>query len=93
VGPHAGSQHGRPRTVTPSLESHRDAIDDVTFSPNGNTVVTTGNDGSLVVWDLEPLRHMLADSAAEACRVAGPIDPQEWSRYLPDRAYIDTCAV
>jgi hypothetical protein len=38
------------------------------------------------------LRRLLADSTAAACRVAGPLDPQEWSRYLPDRAYIDTCA-
>jgi WD40 repeat protein len=57
------------------------------FSPDGNTLVTAGTSGSVLVWDLR-----IDSWRTAACQLAGRnLTRDEWSRYLPDEDYRTTC--
>jgi WD40 repeat protein len=85
---------GRLRALAQPLRGHADAIEDVTFSPDGSALATSGNDGPVILWNLTPLRDSLAHTLERACVVAGGgLDPDEWARYLPNLSYEDTCVL
>ena len=80
------------RRSSPSRRDRRPAaasgqIFDVTFSPNGETLLASGGDQTLHFWDYHP-----AQVAARICARAGdPITPSEWSEYVPGTAYAPPC--
>ena len=58
-----------------------------TFFPNGKEVVAVFQDGTGVLWNVDPNRW-----STQACRIANRnFTHAEWSAYLPDRPYSKTC--
>ena len=81
----------QPRQLGPPLQDG-DAVADLAFTPNGNTLVTATEDGTTRLWDLRPLRDVRAHVAETACHLAGRgLNPDEWARYITGLDYIDSC--
>ena len=60
----------------------------IAFDASGRSLITGGDDGEVVVWDIDPDRWVEL-----ACDVAGrTLSRDEWRRYLGDRAYDPACA-
>ena len=69
--------------VTEHIQGSRPA-----FTPDGRSLATPSWDGTVVVWDLDPVHWLDA-----ACRVVGrDLTEDEWDRYFDTRAYRHTCA-
>jgi len=59
----------------------------VAFSPDGKTLVSSGWEGTLRIWDMDT-----ASWRARACAIVGRnMTLAEWARYLPDQPYARTC--
>jgi WD40 repeat protein len=57
------------------------------FSPDGKALVSSGEDRTLIFWDLND-----ESWKAIACGVANRnLTPQEWKQYLGDEPYNKTC--
>jgi WD40 repeat protein/transcriptional regulator with XRE-family HTH domain len=60
---------------------------DLTFSPNGQTMVVGSATQTMTFWDYRP-----AQVANRICRLAGsPITHEEWDRYVPGTTYNPPC--
>jgi hypothetical protein len=57
------------------------------FDPIGHTLAIAFNDGTVLLWDIDP-----ASWRKRACAVAGcRLTPQEWQDFLPGRPYQPSC--
>lgn len=57
------------------------------FSKDNKRLLFAGDDGSVLIWDLDPRSWVAA-----ACRLAGrPLTEREWRTYLPDRPFQPVC--
>ena len=75
----SGRRLGVPLPVTGSAA--------VSFDETGRYLISGGDDGEVIVWDLDPVRWVEA-----ACKLAGrTLDRDEWHRYLGDRPYDPAC--
>jgi WD40 repeat protein len=73
-----GQQLGRRRLVGRPLAGHTDLALGVVFVDGGNTLVTSGWDGSLIFWDLRPTSW-----EAKACQLAGRnLTHDEWDQFV-----------
>ena len=62
-------------------------VSDVTFSPNGHTLVASGSDQVLTFWDYHP-----SEVAARICSLTlSPITRAEWAEYVQVAAYSPPC--
>jgi serine/threonine protein kinase/DNA-binding SARP family transcriptional activator/uncharacterized protein with WD repeat len=73
------------------LTGHRDTVTDAAWSPDGTRLATTGNDGTLRIWDARTLEELLNISAHIAFEEGSPLGVRElaWS---PDGRRIATAA-
>ncbi len=83
----------RPRRLGQPL-THGSSVHSVAFSPDGNTLGTGGSDAAVLLWDLTGLNQLRSHAAERACSIAGRglnDDEDEWTRYIPELAYRNTC--
>jgi WD40 repeat protein len=66
------------------------AVTGMAFSPDGHTFASASID-SIRLWDVSPISDVAVNSAGEACRVAGGLTPDEWSRNVAGLDYQPTC--
>src|SRR5262249_8094949 len=74
---------------TATLTGHTDQVNAVAFSPDGHTLATTSNDGTLRLWDAG---YSLPTASARICALIGRnLTPEEWASYLPRQPYRRRC--
>ena len=57
------------------------------FAPTGHTLATAFEDGTVLLWDVDPAFWL-----KRACAIAGrPLTQQEWQDLLPGRPYQPSC--
>jgi hypothetical protein len=57
------------------------------LDPTGHTLATAFDDGTVLLWDVDPAAWL-----KRACAVAGrPLTPPEWQDLLPGRPYRPSC--
>ncbi len=66
------------------LEGHTSNVNSATFSPNGQTVVTAGDDHTVWVWD--------ATTGTAIHRLDGHTGPVKWAAFSPDGQIIVTAS-
>lgn len=67
----------------PLAGNYGDLITSLSYSPDGNTLVSNGADGSIILWNVNP--QLLAE---QACQRAGRnFTRGEWAQYFPDEEY------
>ncbi|MEV0779379.1 hypothetical protein [Streptomyces sp. NPDC050428] len=66
-------------------------VETVEFTPDGRHLL--GSDGTnVLLWDLNDLPAISADTIGRACAVAGGgLTEEEWKRYVPGLSYRQTC--
>jgi len=76
----SGKRIGAPLTGPPSSGM-------AAFDPTGHTLATAFQDGTVLLWDVDP-----ASWLKRACAVAGRrLTQQEWQEFLPSRPYQPSC--
>lgn len=84
-------QLGQPLTAYTD-SSPRYAVESLAFSPRGNTMASSGLEGTVIIWDLTGLNDLQAHTTERACSIAGGgLDREEWARYILGLPYRDTC--
>ncbi|MGC8787899.1 MAG: WD40 repeat domain-containing protein [Anaerolineae bacterium] len=69
------------------LIGHKSVVDNVTFSPDGGTLVSGSLDGTIVLWDVS-----LNAWQARACRIANRnLTLKEWQQFLGNEPCQPTC--
>ncbi|MFF4139279.1 WD40 repeat domain-containing protein [Streptomyces mirabilis] len=72
------------RRLTATLAGHTDSAQSVAFTPDGNTLTTSSDDGTVRLWGTDAFND-LATLTDHACPVAGrSLTEQEWRRYVRD---------
>jgi WD40 repeat protein len=83
----------RPHRLGDPLTGHTDAVAAVAFAPDGHTLATGSDDHTVLLWDLSGLNALQADPIGRACsRTGHGLTADEWDRYVPSLAYVDSCA-
>ena len=74
--------------VGEDLRRHADDVRAVAFSPDGGSLASGGDDGSVVLWTVSTDKWR-----QQACALAGRnLDPREWQKLQGrDTAYRKTC--
>jgi WD40 repeat protein/class 3 adenylate cyclase len=73
------------------LAGHHGTVFSVAFAADGRRLVSTGNDGRVLLWDVQPWasEQALRD---RACSLVGRnLTRSEWKLFLPGKAYRRTC--
>jgi WD40 repeat protein len=69
------------------LIGHKGSITGLVFSTNGKTLASTGNDGTIIFWDIS-----VESWVRRVCGIAHRnLTPGEWRQYLGDEKYRKTC--
>ncbi|MGH3871874.1 MAG: WD40 repeat domain-containing protein [Pseudonocardiaceae bacterium] len=75
-----------------TLTGHTGSVSSVTFAPDGRTLATGSNDGTVIMWDLTSLTDLRNHAVERACLITrAGLDPGEWNRYISALPYQDTC--
>jgi hypothetical protein len=70
---------------------HPGPVEDVLFTPNGQTLITASKD-NVRLWDLGNRPAIAADTHGLACRLAnGGLTSSEWKEYVPDTPFHTSC--
>jgi WD40 repeat protein len=76
------------RTQRAILTGHTDVIWTMVYGPDSKVLVSGGPDHTMRLWDVD-----VASWVSRACRLAGrDLTPAEWSEFLPDQPYRETCS-
>jgi WD40 repeat protein len=77
----------RTHQVLCKLPGHSDYVSRVTWSGDGKILASSANDGSVILWDMEP-----EDWIRRACgMVKRNLTKDEWTLYLGNERYRKTC--
>ena len=75
-----------------SLHGHDGTVFSVAFAGDGTRVVSGGNDGRVLLWNVEPWASEQA-LRGRACNLVGRnLTRSEWKQFLPGKSYRRTCA-
>jgi WD40 repeat protein len=71
------------------LSGHRDLVNSIAFTRDGQTLVSGGGDRVILEWDVD-----LMSWQQRACRIANrTLTPEEWGRYLETEPYETICPI
>jgi WD40 repeat protein len=74
------------------LGGHGGPVTSVAFSPDGHSLVSGSEDGTLVLWNLTELNAIRNYPLERACALTGRgLSHDEWTRYVPGLLYEDSC--
>ncbi|WP_416211125.1 WD40 repeat domain-containing protein, partial [Frankia sp. Cr2] len=79
-----------PTKPTPlaNLVGHTGIVWQAVFSPDGHTLVSASDDGTVRLWETDPQRVVKRFCADPNLRIT----PEEWKRYIPKIPYPNPCA-
>lgn len=73
--------------IGPPLTGHSSIVSAVEFGPDGAEVISGDENGDVIVWNLDATSWQ-----AQACALAHRnLTSEEWSTYLPETSYRQTC--
>jgi WD40 repeat protein len=67
----------------PIAGNNGDLITSLSYSPDGNMLVSNSADSSIILWNMNP--HMLAEAACQ--RAGRNFTREEWTQYFPNQEY------
>jgi WD40 repeat protein len=87
------SNPAHPLQAAAPLTGHTNSVSAVAWSPDGNHISSGSDDRSVIIWDARQLTVRTEDALSRACIISGGgLTQVEWSHYVPDISYRDTCA-
>ena len=72
--------------ISQPLTGHKDFVSSITFSPDGKILASSGDDGTIILWDLRP-QYWLEQSCQ---RIGRNFTRAEWKFYFPNEVYRKT---
>ena len=86
------SDPAHPRSLAVPLTQASGAIDEVEFSPSGQTLAAGDSEGGVALWDLGTLIDRRDHAVEVGCALAGGgFDQGEWDVFLPGFDFEPTC--
>jgi WD40 repeat protein len=74
-------------TLVAQLTGHTQPVYFADFSPDGETLATSGGDSTVILWDTSPQRT----ETAVCVDIGKPLTPSERSRFMPDNSSRPIC--
>ncbi|MEV4352069.1 WD40 repeat domain-containing protein [Actinoplanes sp. NPDC049596] len=75
-----------------ALTGHTNTVYSAVFGPGEQSVVSGSPSGPALIWDVADVMRVAADPGRVACETVGRgLSPSEWSEYVPDLPYRETC--
>jgi len=69
------------------LSGHQSAVVDLAFTPDNHTLISASSDGQIRLWNMDS-----SDWLKQACQIAGRnLTEEEWSTFIPEQPYQETC--